>query len=160
MACGDKYSHLVPTPVEGFSITDPSTWIVTGWDAYAERKAAADKIQGYVQQQWAVLKAMPGASSEVPGLAQYLENYDELPSSTWWTSTPDEKLVAMAQANAQDGTCILEKLDGLTGKGSSPVPGTGTAGGKSWLDSAASLLLVVGVVGGLWWFSQKKGASS
>ena len=149
MACGEKFSHLVPKPV---GLGD-----MLGWSAYAERKAAADRVHGYVQESWAILKAKGGVAS-IEGLSSYLAAYQELPGSTWFTATPDEQLVAMAQANAEDGTCMLEKLEAATG--SSPVPSSGTSGGKSIIDQATSWLFLAGAAYALYWFSQRSGGTN
>lgn len=148
MTCGDKFSHLVPKPVGPLD--------VFGWSAYAERKAAADRIHGYVQQ---TMDGRPELGESVDGMAEYLAAYKELPGSTWFTATPDEQLVAMAQANAEDGACMLEMLEDRTG--ATPVPASGTAGpgGKSIIDQAASWVFLAGGIYALWWFSQRAGKS-
>ncbi len=144
MTCGEKFSHLVPKPV---GPTD-----VFGWSAYAERKAAADRIHGYIEQ---ALAAKPAAADSISGLAKYRAAYEELPNSTWWTATPDEELVAMAQANAEDGACILELVEDRTG--ATPVPASGTAGGggKSIIDQALSLAFLGSALFGMYWLSQR-----
>lgn len=151
MACGDKYRNMIPQPPPGFDILDPDTWVITGWSAYADRKAAADRFAGYVQEAWNVYKdKAPAVDTYLEAsVGEYFKRYQELPNSTWWDSTPDEQLVAMAQASAEDGTCMLERIETKLAKldaGYESVPAQGT-GGKGEGAGGLLLLLALGVGG-------------
>lgn len=145
LECGEKYAALVPD-----RISEMESWFGFGWSLYGERKAAADRIHGYVRNAWERLKKVEAPPITLDGLDTYLENYDALPSSTWGSSLPDEQLVEMVQENAEDGACMLERIDERISKfGGEAIPvGKTKRPGSVW-DSFVALTIGTGIAVGL-----------
>ncbi len=154
----EKFQGLVVGP-DGQTVADPYGWVPTLAD-YEEWREVALGIFRRIDKELEREKAVTGEADDTV-LKSLRARWDDLGTAvtqsfsfnfTWGPSI--NKMVTLAQ----DAACELGQVEARTiaggGGAASGIPSK-PEGKKSWLDSAASLMLVVGVVGGLWWLSQK-----
>ena len=167
MACGDTLRTLLRTS-DGRTPDDPCGAVCWEGDEW-EWAQTVNSITRRVEAEADNLKRISEASytDYAAMTSSYLTDAEAVPSRFGSLFGGGgfgaiRERVNRIIAVGQEGICVLEQLSAAVKiAGGRPLASPGAGGqDKSWMDSAASLFLVVGVVGGLWWFSQKRGASS
>lgn len=118
MACGERYEHLAVTE-SGYTPKNPYGAFVLVFKDYAEWKALAEKLIGFVNEHLSRLQgielkkdpAMPQWNHAAKARATLLKNNEDLPRVQDSILMGDDEAIHLAIAVVAEALCVLDVTD-------------------------------------------------